>query len=340
MNIVTYPLNNVEYVAEDAELFNCTRGSGVWANNSLTPSVTGLDNSVTIGTGVAWIRNTEFSGKVVANKEPVTLDLGVSNSIMARIDVVALQFNVSLNKSEIIVKKGTPALYPKMPEITRNGSIYELYLASILRPANSTIISVSNMTDLRLDKNVCGLMADSVTSIDTSAINAQINALINELNDALNNVKDASGVMLLNDWVESDGTIDARKLSAKGTTSTRFLKELLSIGARPLDIQNLGFNVTENKSFFIPGINMVVVDICVKIDGAIAENGWVDACQITTDMAIPSKNKPLNAEYSIVNGTKRFSAIVNSNGVVRVCSRDGNGTSSDFTLNIAGVYVL
>ena len=29
MSVITYPLNNIEYTASDAELYNCTRTSGV-----------------------------------------------------------------------------------------------------------------------------------------------------------------------------------------------------------------------------------------------------------------------------------------------------------------------
>lgn len=218
MSIVTYPLNNVEYVAEDAELFHCTRKSGVWADNSFTPFVTGTNNSVTISKGVAWIQNTEFAGKVVALKQDVVVDLGTASTTLPRIDVVALQFNASLNKTEIVVKQGTPASSPKMPEISRTGTVYELYLASVLRPVNATTISVGSLTDLRMDENVCGLMADSVTSVDTKAINTQIMALINDLSKEIENVKGIVGLMFESDWAEN-GILKTSKGGTGLTTS-------------------------------------------------------------------------------------------------------------------------
>lgn len=218
MNIVTYPLNNVEYVAEDAELFHCTRKSGVWADNSFTPFVTGTNNSVTISKGVAWIQNTEFAGKVVALKQDVVVDLGTASTTLPRIDVVALQFNASLNKTEIVVKQGTPASSPKMPAISRTGTVYELYLASVLRPVNATTISVGSLTDLRMDESVCGLMADSVTSVDTEAINAQIMALINDLSQEIENVKGLVGLMFESDWAEN-GVLKTSKGGTGLTTS-------------------------------------------------------------------------------------------------------------------------
>lgn len=64
--IVTYPLNNVTYSAEDAELYNSARTSGVYAtDDNLEYSLTGA-MQITIGVGLAWIQNSRFSGKVVA----------------------------------------------------------------------------------------------------------------------------------------------------------------------------------------------------------------------------------------------------------------------------------
>lgn len=196
MDFITYPLNNIDYTAEDAELFHCTRTSGVWAKSSFPLSVTGADNKVTVGKGIAWINNEEFSGKVAALKSAKVIDLGVADSVYPRIDVVAIQFNANNNGTDIIVKKGNPERNPIQPTIERTGAVYELYLASIYRPAGSTTVTASNITDLKMDENVCGLMADSVTRIDTEAINNQIMGLILELNDSINNVKSGADVLL------------------------------------------------------------------------------------------------------------------------------------------------
>lgn len=196
MALITYPLNNINYTAEDAELFHCTRTSGVWAKNSFPLSATGTNNKVTVGKGIAWINNEEFSGKVVALKESKSLDLGVADSTYPRIDVIAIQYNTNNNSTDVIIKKGTPSTNPVQPAIVRNGSVYELYLASIYRPAGATVITASNVTDLRMDKSVCGLMADSVTNIDTSAINDQILGIINDLKEAIRNI-DTEGVAFI-----------------------------------------------------------------------------------------------------------------------------------------------
>lgn len=164
--LITYPLNDVDYSAEDAGLFHCTRTSGVWHKDSFPITVSGADNTVTIGKGLAWFSNDEFWGKVAAQKTVVELDLEYADPAYDRIDVIALQFDANKNATNLIVKKGEAKTNPTIPAISRTEALYELYLYAITRPAASVTIASSNVRDLRLDDEYCGLMADSVTSLD------------------------------------------------------------------------------------------------------------------------------------------------------------------------------
>lgn len=226
MAMITYPLNNIDYSAADAGLFHCTRKSGVWAEDSFPISASGSDNSITIGSGVAWISNDKYWGKVVAQKEEVTLDLGIADSVYNRIDAVVIQFNSNANATNIVVKKGTPATRPSMPEIVQNESIFELCLCKVLRPAGSSVVTFANIADTRLDPALCGLMADSVTKVDTAAINKQIMALIDELQNELNAIKALSGVMLKNEWTDGNAVAIARG----GTGATTPEEALANLG--------------------------------------------------------------------------------------------------------------
>lgn len=165
MAIITYPLNNIEYTAEDAELYHATRTSGVFANDDFPITVSGDGNVVTIGEGIGWIRNSKFSGKVVANKQEMSLDLGLPHATYPRIDAVVLQFNANANASEIIVKNGTAQSSPEPPEVVRTESIYELHLYHVYREAGAASVTSNNVTDLRSDSTYCGLMSDDVTMV-------------------------------------------------------------------------------------------------------------------------------------------------------------------------------
>ena len=164
--LITYPLNDVDYSAEDAGLFHCTRKSGVWYEDSFPIEVSGADNTIFIGKGLAWFSNTEFWGKVAAQKTKVSLDLEYADPAYDRIDVIALQFDANKNATNLIVKKGEAKTNPTIPSISRTEAVYELYLYAITRPAASLTVTSENVRDLRLDDAYCGLMADSVTSLD------------------------------------------------------------------------------------------------------------------------------------------------------------------------------
>lgn len=210
MAFITYPLNMVDYTAEDAELFHCTRNSGIYADNDFQCIASGVDNTITVGEGIGWIRNSKYSGKVFANKTAEVVDLGLADASLPRYDVVAVQFNKAQNLTKIVVKNGTPESNPIIPERSVTESIYELYLCKVYRPVGALTITADNVTDTRLDAELCGLMGDSVTRVDTYAIDAQIKALIDNLEAEIQGVKDASGLMHTSEWVEN-GTIPIRK---------------------------------------------------------------------------------------------------------------------------------
>lgn len=216
-NIVTYPLNRIEYQASDAETHYSTRISGVYTTEDYKCSVTGANTTVTVSEGIAWIRNKRFAGKSACMPVATSVDLGVANASLPRWDVVCLRFDANENKTDIVVKNGTAASSPVIPAISQTETLYELYLCKVYRPAGSATISVGDVYDLRLDPELCGLMTDSVTEIDTSAINAQINSLIERLHEEIAGVEDESALMLKSVYdTDGDGVVDnATKLGGK-----------------------------------------------------------------------------------------------------------------------------
>lgn len=203
MAIITYPLNHIEYHAEDAELFHATRTSGVFANDDFPITVSGSGNVVTIGEGIGWIRNSKFSGKVVANKTDITLDLGLPHATYPRIDAVVLQFSANANASELVVKKGTAQTNPSPPEVVQTESIYELHLYHVYRPAGAASVVASNVTDLRANTAYCGLMADDVTMLNDAYIQKDMIGV-------------ANGVAALG----SDGIVPAGQLPLSSSVSS------------------------------------------------------------------------------------------------------------------------
>lgn len=185
MAILTYPLNGIQYNAEDAETYLCTRESGVYsAENNFALEITDA-MQVTIGKGIAWIKNEDFAGKVVKNDTGVTLTIPIADGVLNRIDRVVIQFNKAENATQIVLKQGEAASFPTAPEIVRDGIIYELGLYEIAVNAGIVEITDENIENTMLDENVCGLMRDGVTGIPTETLYRQAQAIIETLNEAL-----------------------------------------------------------------------------------------------------------------------------------------------------------
>lgn len=159
---IIYPINGKTYTAEDVEIFNSPRTSGIYSVLDFDCSLSG--NVLTIGKGLAWIKNGDFTGKCVAFTEPETLTLDSADSTKNRFDVVAIRYDASKTEPELVIIKGEPADIPSPPERKKETYLYELFLYAILRKAGEGSASFENLSDLRESETFCGIMRDSVTS--------------------------------------------------------------------------------------------------------------------------------------------------------------------------------
>ncbi len=185
MTLVTYPLDNTDYSMEDAALFHCTRSTGVYGDEDFKCSVSGADNTLVISPGLAWMRLARFKGVAAALRIESAVKLGLPDSVYPRIDHVILQYDANRNATELMVKHGVPSSNPQPPARVESEALYEAHLYQAYREPGKAAIEVKDITDLRLDSRYCGIMADSVSKVDTSQISAQVNALIEELHEKL-----------------------------------------------------------------------------------------------------------------------------------------------------------
>ena len=207
MTLITYPLDDCDYSADDAALFHCTRTSGIFASDDFSFSVSGADNTVRVSPGIAWMRINKFKGLVAALKNEVSVDLGLPDSVYSRIDRVVLQYNANTRDTTVVVKRGVPRSNPLPPERSTGEALYELHLLEVLRKPAAASVKQEDVTDLRLDSSCCGIMADSVTKVDTSAINAQVMELIKKLREEINAVTDGSAFLLRDGSTPMEGEI-------------------------------------------------------------------------------------------------------------------------------------
>ena len=208
MAIVTYPLNGITYNAEDAETYLSTRISGIYAADDCFDLSITADRTVTIGPGLAWVRNTRFAGKSICNREALELTIPMADSSKPRTDRIVLRYDKAENKSELAVKTGTPGSAAAVPDVVQTELVYELGLYTVLVAAGSTVVKAADVTDTRLNEQVCGLMRDGVTGLPTAQIARQADALLDAIKAEYRGVKDGSGYVLTSNTI-ADSAIDS-----------------------------------------------------------------------------------------------------------------------------------
>ncbi|MCW6079248.1 hypothetical protein LAV37_09665, partial [Clostridium sporogenes] len=155
------------YKAEDfASYFASFIGDGIFPNPSTGLQV--IDNndmSVAVQAGKGWIK-----GYFYQNTDDFILKVDISDSLLNRIDRVVLRLDYNKRAVNLFIKKGTFASSPVVPVLQRDADIYELGLADIYIRAGVISIIQSNITDLRLNKELCGIVHGTIDQVDTTTI--------------------------------------------------------------------------------------------------------------------------------------------------------------------------
>lgn len=142
---------------------------GVFGNAALAVTAAG-GMSVTVAPGGVLVRGRTKNLQAAQN---ITIEAA---SNQPRYDRVVIRRDLSLSVRDLVldVLKGTPSASPVVPSLTRDGTIWEICLANVYVPANATAIDQPNITDTRLDDDLCGLVAAVMSSVDTTSLYLQI----------------------------------------------------------------------------------------------------------------------------------------------------------------------
>lgn len=126
------------------------------------------DMSVTIAGGYCNI-----GGKVKNFKGATKRDLATASGTLDRIDTVILRRNDTDRDIQIIVQTGGYSPNPTPTPLARTGAYYDLKLAEIYVAAGAISITQAEITDTRMDADVCGWVCATVKEIDFSQITKQ-----------------------------------------------------------------------------------------------------------------------------------------------------------------------
>lgn len=229
-NIVTYPLNGIDYDAADAAGYTATRTSGVYSSEEDFAVTAAGGLSVTVSAGVGWVHPARFEGYSVIMREAETLALALADGQRTRIDRIVLRYDAAAHKSSLLVVQGTPDTQPTAPGISRTALLYDLCLAQITRPAGSTTIVAGNITDTRLDPALCGVMRDGVTGIPTEELIASARERINALEETASAAAKKAGTSKTA-AAQSEANAEAYKEASAGSAAAAARSQSAAAGS-------------------------------------------------------------------------------------------------------------
>ena len=161
------------YKAEDwADYFASFIGNGVFPDPSSGLQVMAAAGmEVTVKAGKAWI-----NGYYLNNTADLTKRLATADGQLNRIDRIVVRWDLTKRIMNVQIKSSPFSAKPIAPVLQRDADIYEIALADVYVAAGATKVSQANITDQRLNKQLCGVVAGVVDQIDTTAFNAQLQA--------------------------------------------------------------------------------------------------------------------------------------------------------------------
>lgn len=168
-----------------AEYFSSFVGNGVFADKFNELQVTQQDTpnvGVKVLPGLGWI-----NGYWYKNSEAMNLSLDAPDSALNRIDTIVLRLGYVSKTISIEIKKGMLASSPVAPTLQRDGTYYELQIASIYIEASTTSILNSKITDTRPNKTKCGWVTGVIDQIDYEGIMSQYESAFDEWFDEMKN---------------------------------------------------------------------------------------------------------------------------------------------------------
>jgi hypothetical protein len=159
-----------------AEYFASFIANGVFPNPSTGLQVYEKENmTITVKPGRGWI-----NGYFIVNESDYDVTLATADGALNRIDRIVLRLDYINREITIAVKQGMFASSPVAAALQRDTDAYELAIADVYVGKGSLSISQVNITDLRLNTDLCGIVHGTVDQVDTTTIFNQYQAWFNE----------------------------------------------------------------------------------------------------------------------------------------------------------------
>ena len=180
-NLVGEEYDRVYLAAQFAAYFASFIGNGVYAEHSNQLQVVAMPTpqmQVGVEKGQGWI-----NGYWYENTDTMYLPIEVADGVLNRIDSIVLRLGFAERNMWLMVKKGTPAVNPTAPEVTRTADYYDLQLATVSIPASSIRITQAQIQDTRMNQDVCGWVTGVVKQLDTTTLFNQFETYFQEFKE-------------------------------------------------------------------------------------------------------------------------------------------------------------
>lgn len=167
----------------DAETFN-TFFEGLISSNGIFEGVgdgfavspSGTGRVLNIGTGKAMVNNCWVKSNAIE-----TVSIAAAHTTFNRYDMIALRWSDTDRTISIQVTNGAAASQAVKPQPKRTLTEWEIVLAYVYSPANTTAITAANIEDCRYDTELCGVITGLVKQVDTTTLYNQYAAKFAEI---------------------------------------------------------------------------------------------------------------------------------------------------------------
>lgn len=182
--------------------FSMLFGDGVMPtpSNCLQVTASSTANQVIVMPG-----DCNVQGKLAHEENSRTMILQAPHNNYDRIDsiVVRKNENSDYRNVDLYVITGAAAATPKPPALTRNSAVYELRLANIFRPKNTSTVTQARITDTRLDTEQCGIVVANPEGIDTTTIFNQYQSALDDYMDIVRAALDETAAGNLQNQIDA-----------------------------------------------------------------------------------------------------------------------------------------
>jgi len=235
-----------------AKYFSQFISNGVFPNPSTNMQVLATEGmKVKVNIGVCYING--YMGWV---ETPEIFEIEESD-LQARIDRIVARLDFADRSINLFVKKGTSRGNPVPPSLQRDYDIYEIGLADVRVNANAIEITQEHITDLRLNTELCGVVANQLQHVDTTTIFNQYVAWLKRMmkegeERLINAEKDFE--KNFNTWFQNVQYVLSGDVAGKLQVQIDNLQKMLMEAISPILTEDGSYLVTEDEELIIRGM--------------------------------------------------------------------------------------